>query len=324
METTAPSSRYQWLIVVVFVIVAFVCGTAYVVVVMGKTVFIQALIHGLLSGSIYALLALGLALIFGVMKIINICHGELVVLGAYVTFWLYTLMGVDPFLSIPLSLLTLFIIGLPLGKFVMDPALKIGVDPPLIIAFGLSIILQNLMRYFWTATPRGIRLEWYLPINLPFGVTVSALTLIVALIAIFGLGFLHLFLKKTFIGKAIRAVSMDIPTSRLMGVNVENINALSYGIGLALAGISGSLIAVVMGFDPMSGMLFTNKALCVIVLGGVGHIFGAFVGGLVLGIAEAVGSFFLGDTARHAVAYILFLIVLIFKPTGLFAKYRAF
>ncbi|MCS7114388.1 MAG: branched-chain amino acid ABC transporter permease [Nitrososphaerota archaeon] len=285
--------------------------------------FIQVLINGVFMGGLFGLMAMGLALVFGIMKIINVCHGEFIVLGAYITWSFWELFTVNPFVSSIISFAILFGIGLPIGKFLMNRALRFGVDPPLLVAFGISLIMQGLMRLRWTATPQGVQVTSDV-IPLPGGLVLSVLMLLAFSAALTGLTLLHLFLTRTMIGKALRAVSMDRATASLMGINPDQINTLSYGLGLALAGFTGSLIAMIFPFDPTSGGMFVGRSLCVIVLGGVGHILGTFFGGIVLGLSEAVAAFYLGDAVREGVAYIFFLLVLLFKPTGLFAKYKAF
>ncbi|MFX0196302.1 MAG: branched-chain amino acid ABC transporter permease [Candidatus Hodarchaeota archaeon] len=310
------------MIALILIILFVICIICYSILT-DKIILVQTVINGLIMGGVYGMIAMGLSLIFGVMKIINIWHGELVVLGAYITYWLYTRFGINPFLSLIMTSLTLLGIGIPVGMFIMNPARKAGIDQPLIVTFGASIALFSLMRSLWTATPRGILIK-YGTLTLPGGIPISILRLIIIVVAMLGLALTHLFLMKTYTGKAIRAVAMDRSIASLMGINVDRINALAYGIGLALAGIAGSLISLMLSFDPASGPLFTNKGFCVIVLGGVGYIPGTFVGGVILGLAESIGAFILGDAVRDGIAYMIFLLVLLFKPTGLFAKYRAF
>ncbi|MEM3162756.1 MAG: branched-chain amino acid ABC transporter permease [Candidatus Bathyarchaeia archaeon] len=286
-------------------------------------ILLQVLLNGVLMGGLFGLMAMGLALVFGIMKIINVCHGEFIVLGAYITFTLWKYFSISPFISLLPSFIILFIIGLPIGKFLMNRALKFGVDPPLLVAFGISIIMQGVMRIIWTATPQGVQVSSDI-IPLPGGAVLPVLRLVAFIAAIAGLSALHLFLTRTMTGKALRAVSMDRATASLIGIDPEHVNMLAYGLGLALAGFTGSLIATIFSFDPTSGGMFVGRSLCVIVLGGVGHIFGTFFGGVVLGLSESIASFYLGDAVREGVAYVFFLLVLLFKPTGLFAKYRAF
>lgn len=284
---------------------------------------LPAVLRGLLTGLFYGMLAIGLSLVFGIMRVINIAHGEYILLGAYVTYWLYTILGMNPFITIIFSALILFVIGLVIGKFLISTALKGGIDPPLIVSFGLSLCLFNLMRVFWTATPRGIYMDLG-SMPLPGGITLSVTHLIVAAAAIIGLALLHLFLTRTYPGKALRAVSMDREAAMLMSISSSRIETIAYAIGLLLAGVSGSLLTLILSFDPMCGPLYLGRTMCVVVLGGVGYVPGAAAGGIVLGISEAIGSLYIGDAGRDLIAFALFLLILLFKPTGLFAKYRAF
>lgn len=293
-----------------------------VYLVMGPIILL-IMFRGFTTGLFYGMLAIGLSLVFGIMKVINIAHGEFIILGAYITFWLWHSYGFNPFVTLFFSAIILFILGLIIGRFLISPALKGGIDPPLIVSFGLSLCLSNLMRFYWTSTPRGVNL--YLgSVYLPGGIVLSVLHIIVAAAAISGLIILSIFLSKTYLGKALRAVSMDRETAMLMGIPSSRVETISYAIGLLLAGVSGTLLSTILSFDPTSGHLYLGKVMCVIVLGGVGYIPGAAAGGIILGIAEALGAFFLGDTARNLVAFIIFILILLFKPTGLFAKYRAF
>lgn len=315
------STRYK----ILYAILLLACsvGIIYYMIISGQELIAATIINGIFLGGLYGLTAMGLSLVFGVTKIINVAHGEFLVLSAYLTFWIFTLYGTNLFISAIFSALSLFIIGIVLGKFLMNPALKGGLDPPLLVSFGLSLCLRNLMRLFWTATPRGVLIRLG-GVYLPGDIYVSGLSMVIITTSIIGLIILHLFLKKTYAGKAIRATAMDRDAASLMGISVSRINALSYAIGLLLAGVAGSLISIKFSFDPEVGHMFLGKSMCVVVLGGVGHILGAIAGGLILGIAESIGTLYFGDVIREAVAYLIFLCVLLLKPTGLLAKYRAF
>jgi branched-chain amino acid transport system permease protein len=311
----------QILLVTAIILVILVAISYYAAITQSSTIF-QVLFNSVFTGAIYGLLAVGLALIFGVMKVINICHGEFVLLGAYTAFWLYVLLGLSPFISIFLAFPVLFCIGLLISKGLINRALKYGMDQPLLIAFGLSLCLQNLIKIFWTATPRAI-ITSFGTLSI-YGVTFPVLYLLMICVTAFMLFALGLFLTKTHIGRAIRAVAMDAEAASLMGVNPDRINMFSYALGAALAAVTGTLIAMIYPFDPASGSMYINRAFASIVLGGIGYIPGAFIGGIILGTAEGISSLFLGDAVRNGVSYLLFLIILIFKPSGLFSKYRTF
>lgn len=285
-------------------------------------VLLATIANGVLLGGFYGLTAMGLSLVFGITKIINVCHGEFVVLGAYVSYWLAISYCVNP-ITLIASFPILFVVGLVIGKTLMNHAIKMGIDQPLLVAFGLSLCLRNLMRYLWTATPRGISIPMGgLPLS--GGTYISYLSLMIFCVSVVGLLSLHLFLKNTFVGKAIRAAGQHQESAKLMGINVDNINALAYALGLLLAAVAGSLVSLRFSFDPESGSMFLGRALCAVVLGGVGHILGALAGGMILGVVESIGAFFLGDVMRDAIVFLIFLAILLVKPTGLFAKYRAF
>jgi len=298
------------------------CVLAYTVLKERAGILLATIVNGVLLGGFYGLTAMGLSLVLGITRIINVCHGEFVVLGAYIGYWLAISYGVNP-MTLIASLPILFIVGLVIGKTMMNRAVSMGVDQPLLVAFGLSLCLRNLMRYLWTATPRGINIPMG-GIPFPGGTYISHLSLIIFCTSVVGLLSLHLFLKNTFIGKAIRATGQHQESARLMGIDVNNINALAYALGLLLAAVAGSLVSLRFSFDPESGPMFLGRALCAIVLGGVGHVLGALAGGIILGVVESIGASLLGDVMRDAIVFLIFLAILLVKPTGLFARYRAF
>jgi branched-chain amino acid transport system permease protein len=248
----------------------------------------QSLIFGLLVGALYALAAVGLSLVFGVTKFLNVAHGELLMFGGYASFWLFTLLDVDPFASIPLSILFLLLIGLLLYKLLFSRMVKLPdedkIRNTLLIGFGLGLILQNVALRLWTADDRGITTSYAAEAFTILGVRfpiVRVASLVIATVFILAL---QLFLRRTYTGKAIRATVEDWEAATLMGINVHRVYLLSFVIGAALAGAAGTLVAVGYSVDPTMGMHWTLKGLIVMVLGGVGSITGTLVGGLILGV----------------------------------------
>jgi branched-chain amino acid transport system permease protein len=289
-------------------------------------IIIQTVLGGLFVGGLYAIAASGLTLIFGVMKIIDIVQGELMIFGAYLSFFFFTLFGLDPLISLFINFPILFIVGFGIQRFISRPVLKrpTAIDDSLLIAFGLSIALQSLMIIFWRADTRGLS-TFYSGMTIPIGgIVIPIVRVVVLIVSIIALTSLYLFTTRSFHGKAIRAVASDWVTASLMGIDVNRINTLTYALGTGFAGVTGALIAISFGFQPTSGSLFFLKALTVITLGGLGTVPGALVGGLLIGVSESLGSYFFGGGYRDAIAYIIFLIVLMVKPTGLLARYRAF
>jgi branched-chain amino acid transport system permease protein len=282
----------------------------------------QNLVFGLLVGALYGLVALGLSLIFGVTKFLNVAHGELVMFGGYACFWAFTKLGVDPFLSIPISMLFLFLLGALLYWLVFSRTVKLPeeakIKNTLLVAFGLSVILQNLALRFFTADERGITTSYAGTAFTVLGVRFPIMRLASLVVAVFFLVALTLFLRKTYTGKAIRATAQNWEAASLMGIDIHKVYLLAFALGAALAGVAGILVTVNYSIQPAMGLGWTMKALIVMVLGGLGNIPGALLGGLILGVTESATSFFISSNYREVAGLVLFLLVLIFRPQGLF------
>jgi branched-chain amino acid transport system permease protein len=281
----------------------------------------QTLVFGILVGALYGLVALGLSLVFGVTKLLNVAHGELLMIGGFVSFWAFSLLGVNPFLTIPISMVTLFLLGAFLYKLIFARTVKLPeetkIKNTLLVAFGLSIILQNLALRFWTADERGISTAFLRTSFTVLGIRFPVVRLANLVIAVFFLVALQLFLRKTYMGKAIRATVQNWEAAYLMGIDIHKVYLLSFAIGAALAAVAGTLVTLNFSIQPNMGLNWTLKALIVMVLGGLGSIPGTFIGGLVLGVTESATSFFISSNYREIAGLILFLLVLIFRPQGL-------
>jgi branched-chain amino acid transport system permease protein len=284
----------------------------------------QNLAFGLLIGALYGLVALGLSLVFGVTKFLNVAHGELLMFGGYASFWAFSLLGLDPFLTIPITIVFLFLIGAILYKLVFSRTVKLPeeakIKNTLLVAFGLSVILQNLALRFWTADERSITASYAGAAITVLGVRFPAVRLASLGVAIIFLVALQLFLKKTYTGKAIRATVQDWEAASLMGIDIHKVYLLSFALGAALAGAAGTLVTVNYSIQPAMGLDWTMKALIVMVLGGLGNIPGTFIGGLILGVTESTTSFLISSNYREVAGLVLFLLVLIFRPQGLLGK----
>jgi branched-chain amino acid transport system permease protein len=284
--------------------------------------FAQNLVFGILVGALYGLVALGLSLIFGVTKFLNVAHGELLMFGGYASFWAFSLLGLDAFLTIPITIIFLFLIGAVLYKFVFSRTVKLPeetkIKNTLLVAFGLSVILQNLALRFWTADERGITTSYAGAALTILGVRFPAVRLASLAVSVLFLVALQLFLQKTYMGKAIRATVQNWEAASLMGIDIHKVYLLSFAIGAALAGAAGTLVTVNYSIQPAMGLDWTMKALIVMVLGGLGNIPGTFVGGLILGVTESATSFFISSNYREVAGLVLFVLVLIFRPQGLF------
>ncbi len=278
---------------------------------------LQVLLFGIVWGGLYALIATGLNVIYGVMKILNIAHGEFLMLGAYLTFWLFTLWQVSPLLSMPLAALSMFVLGLVIQKLLIEPlmvstrSLAEFESATLIIFFGVLLILQNVAMLLWTA---DYRVLVYLndPVTLG-GLSVSANRLVVVAVALAVSGLMYGGLQFTLTGKAIRAVSQDRDTAKLMGINVKQIGLIGFGIGAALAGIAGSLASTIYVITPTVGLLFTIKAFTVMVVGGFGSQLGILAAGLALGILESTASYLIGTEYKDMTGYILLIGFILWK-----------
>jgi branched-chain amino acid transport system permease protein len=282
----------------------------------------QQLILGLLVGGLYGLAAAGLSLTFGVLRVLNVAHGELLMLGGYGTFWLFTLWQIDPFVSLLGVAPAMFLFGLllywALFQFVVKAHEETRIKNSLLIGFGLTLVLHTLAIRFWTADERAVTTAYAGAVLRLGGLAFPWLRLTSLLFAFAILAALHLFLAKARWGRAIRATAEDWEAAALMGIPVGKTYLLAFALGTALAGIAGGLVSVSYAISPSIGLEWTLKALVVIVLAGLGSLFGSFAGGIILGLAEAMSVVFLGGPYREVVGLILFLIVLVVRPQGLF------
>jgi len=287
-------------------------------------ILLQNAIFGLLIGGLYGLGAVGLSLVFGVLRMLNVSHGELIMLGGYASFWLFTLWRVDPFLSMLVAGPALFLIGGLLYRILFRHFIHFPEDQKIknsiLIGFGLALVLQTLAILAWGADERAVT-PVYAGRVIPLGPVVIPLSRMGALLVAFlVLGGLHLFLTRTRRGTAIRATSQDEMAAALMGIPVNTVFLTAFALGSALAGVAGALLSVSDAISPAIGLSWTLKALIVIVLGGMGNIFGTFVAGLFLGVAESVSGFLFGNVYREVVGLVVFLLVLSLRPQGLFAR----
>jgi len=278
---------------------------------------VQQIVNGLLIGFIYSLIAIGLTLIWGVMNIVNFAHGDFLMLGMFTSFWLYTLYGVDPLFSIPVCTALLFILGLLIYRFIVSKVMKGPMLAQLVVTFGISIFLANLAVFLWTPDFRLIEKPllhgtWDIgdiKLSVPkFVATIGSV--IVSL-------FVFLFLKKTKTGKAILATEMDREAALLMGINTERINSISFALGSALVGVAGAFLSTYYYIYPQVGGTFGLIAFCVVALGGFGSIEGAFIAGIIVGLAQTLGGFFIDPAYKYAIVFLIYLITVWIRPQGL-------
>jgi branched-chain amino acid transport system permease protein len=275
----------------------------------------QVVISGLLAGSLYAMVALGLGLIFGVMRVLNVAHGPLLMLGAYTTFWLFHWFGLNPYLSLLVSMPLLFLVGLGLQGTLVRRVVDAPELSSLLLTFGMSIAIVNLAQLAFTSDLRSVEYLTGSFVLGPFAFSKSRVIACGFAVAITAWAFF--FLQKTRLCKALRAVSQSREVAQVCGINVQRIHLLAFGIASALAAAGGSLVAVMVAIQPDMGMVYTFKSFLVIVLGGAGNYPGALLGGLLLGLIEQLSSLFLTTQVNEAVAYVLLVLVLLIRPTGL-------
>jgi len=275
----------------------------------------QVVVSGLLAGALYAMVALGLALIFGVMRVINIAHGPMVMLGAYGTYFLWQATGVNPFLTLPVTMAALFVVGLALQRALVFRVVGAPELSSLLLTFGISIALVNLVQLAFTSNLRTV--EYLTGSWIIGGLALSKPRFIAFLFAAGVTALAFAFLKFTRLGKAIRATSQSREVALVCGINVARIHLLTFGLASALAASGGALLAVIVAIQPEMGSVWTFKSFLVIVLGGAGNYPGALLGGLLLGLIEQLASLFLTTQLSEVVAYVLLVLVLLVRPTGL-------
>jgi branched-chain amino acid transport system permease protein len=283
-------------------------------------IFLQILINGILFGSMYGVAAIGLSLIFGSMQIIFIAQGAVMILAAYLTFWTFTFTAINPFFCFVLSIPIFLILGWIFYIGLFQKVAVAGKNPSLLLAFGLMVLLENLMALAWTPNTRAITTS-YTAVGLSVGsIQISLTRLIVFCISLTATGLVFLFLKRTMWGKAVRGASEDMTAAALLGISPGRVSSLTFAIGIALAGIAGVATASTYPFDPYFGFIFSLKALIAVAFGGIGSVGGAMLGGLLLGVIESLAAFVISGGWADAISYGAFLLVLMFRPQGMFGK----
>lgn len=282
------------------------------------TILAPALINGAMTGAVYALIALGLTLVFGVLHIINFAHGSLLMLAMYGVFFLNRYLGIDPYLAIPVMTAGMFVLGFGLQRSVISKASHGRDEMILLVTLGISLIIENLSLYLWSADTRNLQLSYgFAVVNL--GVALVAWTRLIAFVAAMVLcAILWLLIGRTDLGKAIRAVAKERQGARVVGIDVDHIYAMSFGIGVACLGAAACLLLPIYYVNPQVGNVFVLVAFTIVVLGGMGSFIGAFVGGIIIGIAESLGGLFLGESLGQIGIFLIFIGILLFRPTGLF------
>ena len=284
--------------------------------------FLQSALSGLLVGGVYALIGIGLTLIFGVMRVINFAHGDLLMVGMYLTWIIFTTFGLDPYVSLVLTAPLMFLWGAFLQKVFIDRVLGALPQNQILLTIGLGLIMSNAVMLVATSDYQILTTSYSSSSFDLFGLSVSLPLLYSFLVTAAITAALFWFLSRTDTGQAIRATAQDRDAAQLMGINVQRMSVLAFGLGTALAGIAGALLAPTYYIFPQVGGPFTLKAFVVVVLGGMGSVVGATLGGVLIGVTESLSAVYVASGLKELVVYVLFLLVLVFKPAGLLGKSR--
>ncbi|TYP57830.1 branched-chain amino acid ABC transporter permease [Thermosediminibacter litoriperuensis] len=280
---------------------------------------LQIILSGILVGFVYSLVAVGLTLIWGVMDIINFAHGDFLMVSMYTVFWLYTLLRLDPLASLPIAALVTFVLSFLTYKLIIKRVINAPGLTALLATFGLSLFIRNFAQYLWTPNYRFITTSLVTDKKLEMGSVIIGIPQLVAALGSIMMTFLVVwFIKNTKTGRAIQAAAQSRDTAKLMGINTEKIYAVTFGISGACVGVAGALLATFFPIYPESGALYSLLAFVIVALGGFGNIAGALYGGVLIGLSEALGGFFLGTQFKYAIVFLIYLLVLQFRPKGLF------
>jgi len=282
--------------------------------------FLQVLVNGLLLGGVYACIAAGFSLVWGVLNVINIVHGSFIIIGSYAAYFAYIHLGIHPFLSVPIAAAILFVIAYSFQSGIINKVVASPVLTTLTLTFGLELFVNNLLIIAFKADYRKVTLANPLGVLNLGGITIPLDRLAAMVLALVLTGLLFWVLGASRIGRAIVAVRMDREAAALMGVKVKQIYALTFGIGAVMAGAAGSLISLIFPISPLNSIMFLGKAFVICILGGLGSVSGAMVGGLALGVLESFGALAFGPEHAITLSFILLILLLLFRPTGIMGK----
>jgi branched-chain amino acid transport system permease protein len=289
---------------------------------------ISPIVMGILLGGLYALIAMGLSMVFGVMRLINLAHGDLVILGSYFSFALLVNFGVDPIVSLVITAPVLFGLGFLIQQFLLRRAAAfllrraaaISDEAPLIIAFGLALILQNAVQIITDPQSRGISTAYSMASFSVGALQFPVIYLMDFIVALMVMIAFSIFLKKTYLGRAIAAASQNKKAAQLMGINIKNIHGVAFATAMISAAIAGAFLGMTFPFQPTSGTQFLIIAFGVVIIGGLGSLFGTFLGGVILGLVQTLSGYFFGSAAQMLFVYTAIFLVLAVRPKGLFGR----
>ncbi|HLI91638.1 MAG TPA: branched-chain amino acid ABC transporter permease [Ktedonobacteraceae bacterium] len=316
-------SRKTWLLVgsgciVLLLLIWAGSGTAW-----GRAsypVLLQALITGLLLGGVYSLVSMGLTLIFGVLDIINFAHGALMALAMYAAYLLVTFAAFNPYLSLLITVPLLFLLGFVLQRFVINRIMGQPAENQLLLTFGLALLVENALLLIFTGTPKALPAPFAQSSLHLLGAVVDIPRLIAFAGSLLLAGVLYFLLSRTTIGTAVRAVAENAQGAAMVGIDVRTIYALAFGLGTACVGAAGALVAPFLSLDPTVGEQFTIIAFVVVVLGGMGNVAGAFLGGLIIGLLQEIGGAFFPNINKLLIVFLVFVLLLLLRPQGLLGR----
>lgn len=283
------------------------------------TILVQALITGLLIGAVYGLVAMGLTLIFGVLEIVNFAHGAMLTLGMYVTFVFVDSVGMNPYATILVVVPVLFVFGALVQTGILNRAIGQPLENQLLLTFGLSILIENALLLWFGATPRRVGVTFGAPVRI-LGAVATFPRIVAFVGALVLAGLLYYFLQRTKIGTAVRAVGHNPMGASLVGIDSRRINVLTFGVGVSTVGAAAVLVAPFLQLEPITGASFTIIAFVVVVLGGLGDVIGALIGGLVVGLVQQFGGVLFPDQDNLLPVFVVFLLTLFLRPEGLFGE----
>lgn len=281
---------------------------------------LQAIVNGILFGSVYAMIGIGFSLVWGVMNIVNLAHGSFIMIGAYLSFTLYAAYRIDPFLSIPLVMAALFVLAYGIQYYLINRVVRGPSFVTLTFTFGLQILIANVCLLIWTADYKSVKLPYS-----SAGLELGGLVIPLVRFGIFGVAVLvtflfYLFMRKTKIGIAINATALNFEGARTVGVDVDKIYAITFAVSAALAAAAGALISPIMSINPFTGGALVGKAFVIAILGGLGSTVGALVGGLTLGLVETIGTAIFPSAIQDFLGFAVLVLVLVLRPQGLLGK----
>jgi branched-chain amino acid transport system permease protein len=281
---------------------------------------VQHVVNGLIVGGGYALMGIGLTLIFGIMRVVNFAHGEFFMMGAFFLFTLFSLWGLNFFVASVLSVIGVGLVGAIVERLILRRLRQAPIEIPMLATVALSVIIQNAAILIWDPSPKTIK-HVFSPLPLTLGpVHVVSIRVFAGLVAVALIVGSHLLIQKTRIGRAMRATFQDTDMARLAGVDVDKVYMFTFGFGAALAGASGALLGAVFWVYPAMGDLAALKSFAVVIMGGLGNFLGAIVGGLLLGVSESLGAGYISSGYKDAIGFVLIILLLLWRPQGLFGR----